>query len=156
MMPFGLTAAQFQRRYRTALEQASAQLISQLRALLTLPLPDAVREAEVQLFFNEDGVDIPSAWIYFQGKNNRVDNADPGIFPGRSMPLSLGLDEMEAFDERYLDDESMGLGLMADTVKAWFAECWWKAGGWSYAIPCQLSVHDGWGDGSTIALSEGQ
>ena len=44
--------------------------------------------------------------------------------------------------------------LLADTLQAWFAECWWKAGGWAWPIPLWLHVHDGFGDGRGIALTE--
>jgi len=62
---------------------------------------------------------------------------------------------MEAFDEGYfIDDEFGGLALAANALKAWVAECWWKAGGWSYPVPTAVVVHDGFGDGKSIALSE--
>ncbi|WP_200882016.1 hypothetical protein [Nitrincola sp. A-D6] len=71
------------------------------------------------------------------------------------MELSVGLENMEPFDERYFSDEEFnGLTLAANTIKYWFAECWWKAGGWSYAVPAKVWVHDGFGDGKAVELSE--
>ena len=155
MVPFGLSAAQFQARYRRCLDKASTHVINKFRELFTQPVPDTVRSAEVQIFFGEDGPEIPSAWIYYSGENNKVDNSDPTIFPGRAMELSMGLDKMDAFHEDYFVDEDFdGLSIAANTTKAWFAECWWKAGGWSYPVPVMVWVHDGFGDGCGVELSE--
>lgn len=93
--------------------------------------------------------------MYFQGENNKVDQADQSIFPGRSLEISTDSVQVEAFDEHYFSDpEFAGTDLMANILKAWFAECWWKAGGWSYAVPATVWVHDGLGDGQSIELSE--
>jgi hypothetical protein len=153
MVPFVLTQAQFLARYRQCLERASAHLIARLRELVARPLTGTVRDAEVQIFLG-DGLFRPTAWIYYRGDNNRVDRADQSIFPGRSMEISLHLDAMEDFDERYFTDDAFGgLNIAANATKQWFAECWWKAGGWDYAIPTRVAVHDGLGDGSFIELS---
>lgn len=155
MVPFGLSQEQFQIHYRRCLDRASSHLINQLRGLVARPVPETVQCAEVQIFMGEDSLDLPSAWIYYCGKNNKVDHTDQSIFPGRSMELSIGLDEMEDFDENYFTDECFGgIDIAANTIKSWFAECWWKAGGWRYAIPCEVTVHDGFGDGKAIELSE--
>lgn len=155
MVPFGLSQEQFSIRYRRCLERASSHLINQLRELLHRPVPNSVKEAEVQIFLGEDGLDLPSAWIYYRGENNKVDHTDPSIFPGRALELSVGLEEMDEFDEGYFTDENFGgLTLAANLVKNWFAECWWKAGGWSYSVPVLVWVHDGFGDGKSIQLSE--
>jgi len=155
MVPFGLSQEQFHTRYRRCLDRASSHLINQLRDLVARPAPETVQVAEVEIFMGEDGLDLPSAWIYYRGENNKVDHTDQSIFPGRAMELSIGLYEMEAFDESYFTDECFGgLAIAANTVKSWFAECWWKAGGWSYSVPCKVSIHDGFGDGKAIALSE--
>lgn len=155
MVPFGLAPEQFLVRYRRCLDRASSHLINQLRELFTRPVPGTVKEAEVQIFFGDDGLDLPAAWIYYRGENNKVDHSDPSIFPGRAMQLSIGLENMEVFDENYFTDESFGgLSIAANTTKSWFAECWWKAGGWSYPVPAKVYVHDGFGDGKAIDLSE--
>ncbi|ARP52885.1 hypothetical protein ALFP_0998 [Alcaligenes faecalis] len=137
------------------MERASKHLIAELCTLFALPVPDSVADAEVQIFFGDDGLETPSAWIYYRGDNNKVDSNDPSIFPGRAMELSIGLDRMNAFHEDYFLDEAFdGLSIAANTTKAWFAECWWKAGGWSYAVPVTVWVHDGFGDAAGIELSE--
>jgi len=153
MVPFGLTEAQFATRYRRILDKVSDSSIERIASVLQLPVPPAVLAANVEIFMGEDG-SAPSAWIYFRGENNRVDNKDPTIFSGRSMDLALDLASLACFDERYFDLEQFpGTFLAANVTKTWLAECWWKAGGWPYTVPTTLSVHDDLGDGSIVALS---
>jgi hypothetical protein len=155
MIPYGLTQEQFVRRYRRWLDKASAKLIEELRTLLALPLPPTVTSANVEIFLGEDGRDEPHAGIYFDGVNKKVDHTDPSIFPGRGLEIRLGLDAMPDFDDRYFESEEFpGVDLQADALKAWFAECWWKAGGWAYALPTVVDVHDQYGDGERIVLTE--
>lgn len=155
MVPFGLTQEQFISRYRKFLELASSKFISQLREVLKTPVPDSVTSAEVQIFFGDDGLSTPNAWIYFDGKNKKIDHKDQSIFPGRALDLALQVEGADDFDERYFTDETFGgLSIVANTVKSWFAECWWKAGGWSYPIKVEVWIHDGFGDGKSIILTE--
>lgn len=155
MVPFGLTPEQFTRHYRRRLENCSLFLIQRLTELFAQTITENVERAEVQIFLEQDGIAAPSFWIYYQGKNNRVDSSDLSIFPGRSLEIADYLPDFKLFDEQYsTDDEFGGLDIMANLLKTWFAECWWKAGGWNYSIPVMLHVHDGYGDGEAIALSK--
>ena len=155
MIPYGLTQEQFARRYRRWLDKASAGLIDELRTLLARTLPPTVTSAEVQLFLGDDGRDDPKAWLYFDGHDKKVDQSDHSIFPGRALEIRLGLGATPDFDGRYFEGGDFpGVDLQADSLKAWFAECWWKAGGWAYALPAALDVHDQFGDGERIALTE--
>jgi len=155
MVPFGLSRTEFLVRYRGCLDAASPHLIDTFRTLLARHVPRSVKEAEIEVFFDLDGPFPPVAWIYFAGDYYRLDPTNQSIFPGRSMKLSIGLEKMERFDDRYATDQAFGgLAAMADATKAWIAECWWKAGGWSYRIPVVLGVHDGFGDGTYVKLSE--
>ena len=130
-------------------------MIEELRALFAATLPPTVRSAEVQIFLGEDARDSPGAWIYFDGMNKKVDSSDTSIFPGRALEIQLGLGMPPDFDDRYFEgDEFPGADLQANEVKAWFAECWWKAGGWAYALPTEVAIHDGFGDGERIVLTE--
>lgn len=153
MVPFGLTNEQFATRYRRVLEKVSDSSIERIATILRLPVPPTVLAADIEIFMGEDG-GAPGAWIYFRGENNRVDSHDPAIFPGRSMDLVLDLAGLAGFDERYFDPEQFpGMDTAANVIKAWLAECWWKAGGWSYAVPTTLRVHDDYGDGTIVKLS---
>lgn len=99
-------------------------------------------------------MDAPSAWIYYQGKNNKVDNHDLSIFPGKSMELPSFFEKLDDFDDKYYSEEFGGVNLIANATKAWLAECWWKAGGWDYPVSVKVWVHDEFGDGNAIELSE--
>jgi len=155
MVPFGLNEKQFVDRYKRCLDREASSFIGSLRKLFVVPVPDAVDEAEVQIFLGDDGMEAPSAWIYYQGTTNKVDSSDPAIFPGRSMELSSFVGSLDDFNEEYyLNEDFGGVGLIANTTKLWLAECWWKAGGWAYSVPTKVWVHDDFGDGNSIQLSE--
>jgi hypothetical protein len=155
MIPFGLTTEQFVTRQRRWLEKASNALIAELRDVIADSVPSTVTSAEVQIFLGQDGTDGPSVWLYYNGPNRRIDHTDPSIFAGRSRKLALGLAEMPYFDQRYFDSDLFpGIDLRANAIKSWFAECWWKAGGWTFPCPTHLVVHDDFGDGDGIILTE--
>ncbi|MEW5787278.1 MAG: hypothetical protein AB1899_05435 [Pseudomonadota bacterium] len=156
MVPFRLTQPQFAERYRRSLDRASPTAIATLRAHFALPIQDGVLGAEVKIFVSdEEEPDPPAVWIDYLGKDNKVDAADPTLHAGRSLELALGFQACEQFDRRFTTDEKFGgIHLMANALKAWFAECWWKAGGWTYPVPVTLQVHDGFGDGKPVTLTE--
>jgi hypothetical protein len=155
MIPFKLTPAQFRERYQRGLERASRTAIAAIAAQLALPLAAQIQRAEVEIFVGDEDPHEPAVWIYYQGQDNRVDNSDPGLFPGKSMPLALGLEGLEDFNPRFFSDEKFGgLDIVAQVLVAWVAECWWKAGGWRYPLPALLQVHDGYGGGKPVKLTE--
>ena len=155
MIPFKLNPAQFRERYQRGLERLSRTAIAALEAQLALPLGSGIERAELQVFVGEDDPHQPSVWIYYLGANNRVDAGDLSLFPGRSLELPLGLDDLEQFSERYFSDEKFGgLDIVAQVLSAWLAECWWKAGGWRHAVPVLLQVHDGYGGGKPLPLTD--
>jgi hypothetical protein len=102
MIPFGLSESQFLERYRSVLAGAFAHTVEQLRALLACPLEAEVSSAQVEVFLGENGA-APDIWMYFDGRNKKVDRADPSLFAGRSLPLSLELLQLSEFDEQYFD-----------------------------------------------------
>jgi hypothetical protein len=156
MVPYGLTQAQFQTTYQRKLEGLSKQAIAQVSTLLSIPIAPDVDEAHVEIFLGEDG-GSPDVWMYWRGKNNKVDHADPSLFAGRSMHLKLGLEILAELDEQYFRDPDQfpGLELVVPILARWVAECWWKAGGWKYLVPVMLTVHD-FGTCGSVSLSEGR
>lgn len=155
MVPFRLNQQQFALRYAQCLERLSSAAIAALRAHLDLAVQDGVTHAEAEVFVGEDDPYVPSIWIYYLGPNNRVDSGDMGLFAGRSLELSLGLEGLEEFDARFFTSEKFGgLPIVAGALTRWFAEMWWKAGGWDYRIPTTLTVHDGIGEGKPVKLTE--
>lgn len=118
MIPYGLTQAQFVKRYCRWLDTASAKLIEELRKLFASQLPSTVTSAEMQVFMGDWGRDKPSAWIYFDGMNKKVDHNDTSIFPGRALEIPLGIGMMPDFDEQYFESDAFpGVDLQADTLK---------------------------------------
>lgn len=159
MVPLGLSEAQFSARYQRELGRASSATIGKLRGLFDRPVDGDVRSASVEIFLDDYG-GAPSAYIYYRGENNKVDRKDQSLFPGRALDLELPLNALAEFDERYFlslesgEYEFRGLFLAGNLLKAWLAECWWKAGGWAYSVPTRLWVHDDIGDGGVIQLTE--
>lgn len=155
MIPFKLSPAQFRERYQRGLERASRTAIAAIAAQLALPLDAQIQRVELEIFVGEEDPHEPAVWIYYQGRNNRVDNAEPGLFPGKSVALNLGLETLEDFHERFFTDEKFGgLDIVAQVLTAWVAECWWKAGGWRFPLPALLQVHDGFGAGKPVKLTD--
>lgn len=152
MIPFGLGEDEFSTRYCLELERVSQAAVELLRLHLARPVNPDVRQAELEIFLDEYG-GAPSAWIYYRGRNNKVDRTDQSLFAGSSLDLALPLNGLAEFDERYFRGEFRGLHLAALALKRWFSECWWKAGGRTYAVPVTLGVHDGFGDGKVVQLS---
>lgn len=153
MIPFGLKKDAFVTRCARLLDKCAPQAIGTLRDLFARELPPTITAASVELFVGDDDAGL-DAWISFDGRDRKVDSQDPGLFPGRSLKLELGLEAFGEFDERYFGEKFDGGVLIADLVKRWIAECWWKAGGWTYAVPAEIAVHDGLGDGTPIRLTE--
>jgi hypothetical protein len=154
-IPFRLTAPQFQERYARGLERLSPIAIATLRAHLALPVEAGVDRAEVQIFPGADDPHEPAVWIYYLGPHNKVDGTDATLHAGRSLELALGLGQLEPFDTRYYTSDTFGgLDIVARALRLWFAQCWWKAGGWTYPTPTMLHLQPGWGDGKALALTE--
>lgn len=154
MIPFRLTKEQFRDRYRRCLERLSPNAISALRKQIALPFSPDATGGEVQVFMGEDEPFEPSVWLYVLGKGAKVDSNDQTLFPGRSIELPLGLGGLETFDPRFFVDERFGgTDIAAGVLAAWFAECWWKAGGWDYPFHVELTVHDGYGQVGSVRLT---
>ncbi len=154
LIPFVLTADQFAARFRGLLEKHSVALIAELHSFLTLPISKDVTSASVVIFLDEDGETGPSVGIYFDGKNRKVDHSDPSMFPGRYLALAEYVRGLPRFDPQYYSKREFGaLDIQADVTKEWFAEWWWKAGGWEYPLPVDVAVHDDYGNGGGIPLT---
>ena len=154
MIPFGLTEGQFSDRYRGILNRQEKAAVAEVRRVLALTLPDDVLSAEVVVFLDDSGYGAPAVRMNFAGNNTRISKAYPSIHPGGGLRFGFDLSGLADFDEEYFTADFNGLGLAADVMRQWVAECWWKAGGWGYKVPVVLSVHDGWGNGELVSLSE--
>jgi hypothetical protein len=128
-------------------------VIERLRSLFTQKVNPDVQRAHVEIFLDDYG-GAPSVWIYYRGRNNKVDSKDQSLFAGRSLDLALPLNGLTVFDDRYFTGDFRGLHLAASVLKPWLSECWSNAGGRSYTVPTTLTVHDGFGDGKIVQLTE--
>jgi Family of unknown function (DUF6389) len=154
MIPFGLTEGQFAERYRGILDRQTKSAVLTIKEVLAKTVPDDVLAAQLEVFLDDSGYGAPAVWMYFSGKNTRISKTDESIFPGRALKFELDLGALADFDEEYFTSEFNGLGTAADVMRQWVAECWWKAGGWSYPLPVVLAIHDGWGSGELVSLTE--
>jgi hypothetical protein len=150
-----MSQEQFASMYQRKLDRLSDQAIRVLRDLIAMRIDPGVEQARLEIFPDEYG-GAPSAWAYWRGKNNEVDHKDQSLFPGRSLELVLGLEDLADIDERYFvkPDEFPGLRLTVSLLSRWLAESWWKAGGWAYPVPTTLAVHD-FGPYGWVQLSNG-
>lgn len=155
MVPYGLNKDQFTSMYQRKLDRLSDHAVRTFQDLLALPIGPGVEEVNLEIFPDEYG-GTPDVWAYWLGKNNKVDQTDPSLFPGRSLELELGLNDLADIDERYFvgPDEFPGLRLTVSLLSRWLAEAWWKAGGWAYPVPTTLAVHD-FGSYGSVQLSKG-
>jgi hypothetical protein len=158
MILFGLNEKEFAAQYRDVLERSTPEVVSTLRAHLERRVELGVDSAHVEVFVDEYG-GAPDIYIYYRGRNNKVDRHDQSLFAGRALNFGFPLNDLANFDERYFlagedgDYEFPGLFVAGNTLKAWFSECWKSAGGSSYSVPTTLAVHDGWGDGQLVQLT---
>lgn len=154
MIPFGLTEGQFAVRYRGILDRQTRSAVRTIREVLAKTVPDDVLSAQVEVFLDDTGHGAPAVWMYFSGRNTRISKSDESIFPGRALKFELDLAALATFDEAYFASDFNGLGTAADLMRQWVAECWWKAGGWTYPLPVVLAIHDGWGSGELVSLTD--
>lgn len=138
--------------YRGSLGTLSDALIEQIHEFITKPVEPDVAEAEFQIFPDEYCDQASSIWMYFSGKNNRINHMDDSLFPGRSLEFysdfsSLPTLDLEAYQDYDYANTLVGL------VQDWFSECWWKAGGWYYPVPVSIVGHEGFGNRDATLLA---
>lgn len=156
-IPFGLAPEQFSAHFRGLLEKNSPSFMLELTELFEQPIGPGVISANIEVFLDESGEFAPKFGMYFDGTNKKVDHQDQSIFPGRHLPLAAYLDSLPGFHPKYFqEDDFRAVDIQGDICKEWFAEWWWKAGGWYYPIEVEITVHDDFGDGNGILLAPGQ
>ena len=149
MIPFGLTREQFKQRFEHLLDLLSHNAINFLNGLQAETLSPTVQRVEFCVFVDTDNYGAPSVWMY------RTDESL--VISKRSLELPLDLETINdaGINELYFSDlDFNGCDIMAIALSAWFAECWWKAGGWYYKVPADLTVHEGLGSGGRIRRHE--
>lgn len=149
MIPFKLNQQQFANRFRGILEGLSLDLIAELRKIIQSP-PKAtdIKEANIQLFVDYECELVLSAWLYIESKYLKTSEKSQEI-----VIFDSDFYKKADFSPEYFINDFGGLDLMADELRLWVSECWWKAGGWDYPICTYLNVHDDFGNGDIIQLT---
>lgn len=141
------------------LEQKEAELLEILVNLFQMPLREDITSADAVIFMDKECENIAGVWIYYDGKNKKIDKNDKSLFPGRSLEIiNLSNPQSDAI-LRHISEVSESeekfeyIDALANLVKGWFAGVWKKADGENYPVPVTLAVHDNFGDGKVVKLS---
>jgi hypothetical protein len=139
-LPKGMPLQSIQRAYIKEIERHSNELISEIKSFLSKTADSDFKSAHIEIFPDEYGEGCTSIGLYLFSNVSK------------HIPLAQYLNDLPIID---IDDdpEENIPGLIVDIVKQWFAECWWKAGGWDFPIPVVLSGHEGFGNGELIQLT---
>ena len=63
------------------------ELIDKLHGFMKTSLEPSVESANIQIFPEEYGFSDNSIWMYFDGKDSKIDKSDERLFAGRSLEL---------------------------------------------------------------------
>lgn len=154
-LPAKLTPELACRIVRRELSRFMELQIEEFRRIIKTPLEPCVQETCILVFPDKEGeADLLNAWMYFTGKASRVDHNDPRHFAGRSLPLcGYDHDSLPRIGSNIYTAEIAEQ--IADSIKTWLAQCWWKAGGWDFTVPAHVSVAEGLGNNESEVLSPG-
>lgn len=142
ILPDGLDEKTVSRAYTSELERHSNTLITEIRSFLLETIDTDVLDASVEVFPDEYGDGYTSVGFYFRGKSIR------------HIAFAEYVNDLPAIDAMsYQENDILVPDIVVDLVKRWFAECWFKAGGWDYPIAVGINGHDGYGDGEVIVLT---
>jgi len=141
--------------FLSELEEDSDSMIEIITDLIEKPLEKNVENAEFLVFvpqFVDEG--SHSVQFYLDGKNKLVGSDKPGLYAGNSLRFYENFDlsnfsenDEERFDKYNYPDK------IADIIMRWFAECWWKAGGWKYPVPVTIASRSVFGSIEPIRLT---
>jgi hypothetical protein len=136
------------------LNEKESELTEKLTSLFEMPIHTDITSAEIQIFLDDECGDSASFWIYFDGRNKKVDKSDQSLFPGRSMEIcDLNFTELETYEAFESQDKFDRLDWLANSLRYWFISCWKKSNGEKYSIPVEIAIHDGFGDGKVLKIS---
>ena len=128
----------------SAIREETDKLIQILENLQSEPLETNVENVHFEAFipFSPDDPG-PTIWFYLDGKNKLVGSEKPGFYAGNAWEIMVPND-VPSYDDKdsnhFFDSDYSNI--LADIVVKWFAECWWKAGGWKYPVPATICVHE--------------
>lgn len=125
-----------------AVRKHSDQIIEKLCNLMQQPLEASVEDVEFSAHIPfELAGGHPNIWFYLNGKNKLVGSNIPGYYAGNSWNFYTPTD-IPCFDgsNQVRFDDYGYPNAIADIILKWFAECWWKAGGWFYDVPAKINA----------------
>ena len=144
--------------FLSELEEDSDSVIEIITDLIAKPLEEDVENAEFLVFapqFIDEG--SHSIHFYLDGKNKLVGSDKPGLYAGNSLRFyeDFNLSHFSENDEERFDKYNYP-DKITDIIIRWFAECWWKAGGWSYLVPVTISSRTVFGSIGPLRLTKAQ
>ncbi|WP_109833099.1 hypothetical protein [Reichenbachiella versicolor] len=140
-LPTGMPLHSIERVFKQELDRYSNQLILEVKSVLNRKFEESISNAVVEIFPDEFGDGFLSMGIHLEGS---VITYIPLVEEARDMPL---------IDVQAYEGEMDLVDKIVDWTKQWCAECWWKAGGWDWAVPTSLQGHSGFGNGDAIQLT---
>lgn len=139
-LPANMPIDAIERVYIKELHRYSDQLINEIKQFLHTPMIDNVTSGTVEVFPDEDGDGVLSIGLYLKAELTHY------------IPFTEDVKDLPMIDVSAYEEESL-VGLIVDLTQQWFAESWWKAGGWDYSLPLMVYGHDGFGSGDLIKLT---
>ena len=141
-LPEGLSEKTICDAYKKEMSRHSNKLIQEVRNFICTPIADDVKDATVEVFPDEYGDGSVSIGFYLNGITTK------------HIKFAEYANDLPLIDtQAYIEEDIHVAHLVVDLVKQWFAECWYKAGGWDYPLLVTLSGHDGFGNSDVINLT---
>jgi len=153
--PNGLTPAELAAAYRGELERFTAGLILEIRAVLAAPPNPGETHASVEVFPDE-GTGRVAIGMYMHGLAPQLDDLTASLGTSRNFSFGGSVRDMPRIDVFRYEQEVSIPDMTVDQIKAWFADCWRKAGGERFPLRVELFGSQDYGDGRSIVLSEGR
>jgi hypothetical protein len=153
--PNGLTSAELAAAYRGELDRHTAGLILDIRKVLAAPPSPGETHASVEVFPDEFGEGRVAVGMYFHGVSPNPDDLSASIATSRNFSFGGFIQDMPRIDVVRYEDEVSIPDMTVDQIKAWFADCWRKAGGERFPLRVELFGSQDFGDGQAILLAKG-
>jgi hypothetical protein len=154
-IPNGLSPTELAAAYRSELERHTAGMILDIRKVLADPANPGETHVSVEVFPDESGEGRVAIGMYFHGVSPILDDLTASLGTSRNFSFGSSIRDMPRIDVfRYQDEVSIS-DMTVDQIKAWFADCWAKAGGTRFPLRVELFGSQDYGDGRAIVLAEG-
>lgn len=140
-LPSGMSVESLNRVYINELDRHSDSLIDEISFFLAKPISVDVTEVSIQVFPDEYGDGYTSVGLYLHGEVTK------------HTPFAEYVNDLPLIDVASYQEDISIPDLVVDLVKQWFAESWWKAGGWNYQVSATIGSAD-FGNGNITQLTK--